>query len=206
MRILYGTTNQGKLEGMRSCTQSLGLEIIGLKELNRPLPVVEESGKDPLENAELKARAYYSAFSMPVFSCDSGLYFDGLEESLQPGIYTRRVHGKELTDEEMLDYYSNLAKEHHDQLVGRYRNAIYLILNDEVSFCSMDESLETEPFLLVSKPHEKRVAGLPLDSLSVDLRSGKYYHDLEEGSVEAEMEEGFRRFFEKVLSSIQDNA
>ena len=70
----------------------------------------------------------------------------------------------------------------------------------------MDESLETEPFLLVSKPHEKRVAGLPLDSLSVDLRSGKYYHDLEEGAVETEMEEGFRRFFEKVLSSIQDNA
>ena len=27
-------------------------------------------------NAKIKAEAYYKAFSMPVFSCDSGLYFD----------------------------------------------------------------------------------------------------------------------------------
>ena len=87
MQILYGTTNQGKLESMRKITDTLGVELIGLKELDQPIPVVEESGKNPLENAEIKARAYYKAFGMPVFSCDSGLYFDELDEEEQPGIY-----------------------------------------------------------------------------------------------------------------------
>ena len=80
MKILYGTTNQAKLESMKRITESLGIEIIGLNELNQPLPTINEDGKNPLENARIKAKAYYEAFSMPVFSCDSGLYFDDVED------------------------------------------------------------------------------------------------------------------------------
>ena len=203
MRILYGTTNQAKLDSMKRITKVLGIEIIGLKDVNQPLPHIEESGKNPLENAKMKAEAYYKAFSMPVFSCDSGLYFDNIEEKLQPGTHIRRVNGKELTDEEMIEYYSGLAKSHDDRLIGRYRNAIYFILDDETQFFSMDKSLETEPFMLVSKPHEKRIKGCPLDSISVDLASGKYYYDIEEKSVDqSAVEKGFKAFFEKVLSRI----
>ena len=203
MRILYGTTNQAKLDSMKRITKVLGIEIIGLKDVNQPLPHIEESGKNPLENAKMKAEAYYKAFSMPVFSCDSGLYFDNIEEKLQPGTHIRRVNGKELTDEEMIEYYSGLAKSHDDRLIGRYRNAIYFILDDETQFFSMDKSLETEPFMLVSKPHEKRIKGFPLDSISVDLASEKYYYDIEEKSVDqSAVLQGFKAFFEKVLSRI----
>ena len=68
MRILYGTTNQAKLASMKRITEVLGIEIIGLKDVNQPLPRIEESGKNPLENAKMKAEAYYKAFYMPVFS------------------------------------------------------------------------------------------------------------------------------------------
>ena len=203
MRILYGTTNQAKLDSMKRITKVLGIEIIGLKDVNQPLPHIEESGKNPLENAKMKAEAYYKAFSIPVFSCDSVLYFDNIEEALQPGTHIRRVNGKELTDEEMIEYYSGLAKSHDDRLIGRYRNAIYFILDDETKFFGMDESLATEPFLLVSKPHEKRIKGFPLDSISVDLASEKYYYDIEEKSVDqSAVLQGFKAFFEKVLSRI----
>lgn len=37
MRVLYGTTNQAKLESMKQMTKSLGLEIIGLSDLNQLL-------------------------------------------------------------------------------------------------------------------------------------------------------------------------
>ena len=40
-------------------------------------------------------KAYFEAFHMPVFSCDSGLYFDELSEEEQPGIHVRRVGGRE---------------------------------------------------------------------------------------------------------------
>lgn len=206
MRILYGTTNQAKLDSMKRITEVLGIEIIGLKDVNQPLPHIEESGKNPLENAKMKAEAYYKAFSMPVFSCDSGLYFDNIEDVLQPGTHIRRVNGKELTDEEMIEYYSGLAKSHDDRLIGRYRNAIYFILDDETQFFSMDKSLETEPFMLVSKPHEKRIKGFPLDSISMDLASGKYYYDIEEKSVDqSAVEQGFKAFFEKVLSKLTES-
>ena len=185
MKVLYGTTNPAKLESMKRITESIGIELIGLNDLKLPLPKVEENGRSPLENAEIKAKAYYKAFSMPVFSCDSGLYFDNLEDSLQPGTHTRRVNGKELTDEEMIQYYSDLAGRHQNRLVGRYRNAIYFILDETTCFSCMDESLMTEPFLLVSRPHHKRAAGFPLDSLSVD---------------QSAIELGFKAFFEKALS------
>lgn len=203
MKILFGTTNQAKLESMKRITGSLGVEIIGLNDLNRPLPVVDESGQNPLENAKIKAETYYKTFGMPVFSCDSGLYFDSLEESAQPGTHIRRVNGKELSDEEMIAYYSNLAKEHNNRLIGRYKNAICFIVDDKISFTSMDEALATEPFMMISKPHEKRTPGFPLDSLSVDIASGKYYHDLTNRSVDkSAVEQGFYTFFAKALAKV----
>lgn len=204
MQILYGTTNQAKLESMRRITKPLGLEIIGLKDLNKPLPSIDESGNNPIENAKIKAKAYYDAFALPVFSCDSGLYFEGLDDSLQPGTHVRRVGEKELTDEEMITYYSQLAKEHNDRLIGKYRNAICFIVDEKTIFTSMDESLNTESFLLVNTPHRKLVPGFPLDSLSVDIASGKYYYDLEDHSVDqSAIEQGFLNFFAKALAAIE---
>lgn len=85
MKILYGTTNKGKLQAMEKSVKPLNIELIGLNDLNCELPSINENGRTPLENAEIKARAYYEAFHMPVFSCDSGLYFDELDEEEQPG-------------------------------------------------------------------------------------------------------------------------
>lgn len=203
MKILYGTTNQAKFDSMKQITDALGVEIIGLNDLNQPLPQIKESGNNPLENAEIKARAYYNAFSMPVFSCDSGLYFDGLDETLQPGTYVRRVGGKELTDEEMINYYSNLSEKNGGKLIGRYRNAICLIVNESTCLSSMDETLATEPFILVSTPHRKRIEGFPLDSLSVNIASGKYYYDMQEDVAnQIDIVQGFKAFFENSLAMI----
>ncbi len=202
MKILYGTTNSGKLQAMRNGVKGLDIEIIGLNDLNCELPVIDECGKTPLENAEIKAREYFNAFQMPVFSCDSGLYFDDLEDEQQPGIYVRRINGKELDDDEMLAYYADLAKAHGGKMTGRYRNAIYFIMDETHHYSSMDMSIATEPFVLVSKPHAKRVDGFPLDSLSIDIESGKYYYDLEVKDVSTSVDEGVRAFFQRYLGSL----
>ena len=124
------------------------------------------------------------------------------EELLQPRTHIRRVNGRELTDEEMIEYYSNLAREHCDRLLGRYRNAIHFIVDESTCFSSMDATLKTEPFILVSKAHSKRVEGFPLDSLSIEIDSRKYHYDLLEKSVDqSAIEQGFRAFFERVLGS-----
>ena len=204
MKILYGTTNQAKLDSMRRIATSLGIEIIGLKELDMTLPRVEETGNNPLENARIKARAYYEAFGMPVFSCDSGLYFDELPAELQPGTHIRRVHGKELTDEEMQQYYGTLAKNHGGRLTGRYRNAIAFVWDEHTEFTSFAEALATEAFWLVEKPHETYVKGYPLDSLSLDIATGEYYYDMKERTVdESAVMQGFKAFFEEAFRQIR---
>jgi len=154
-----------------------------------------------LENAEIKAKAYFEAFGIPVFSCDSGLYFEELEPEEQPGLHVRRAGGKELTDEEMIAYYATLAERHDGKITGRYRNAIYFILDENRHYSSMDMSIATEPFVLVATPHEKRVKGFPLDSLSVDIATGKYYYDLEVKDVSTSVDDGVRAFFTRALTT-----
>ena len=199
MKILYGTTNQGKLLAMKKSLEGLDIELISLHDVEGELPKINENGKTPLENAEIKARAYFEAFHMPVFSCDSGLYFDELTEEEQPGIRVRRVGGKELTDEEMTEYYASLAAKHGGRITGRYRNAIYFILDENHHYSSMDTSIATEPFILVTKPHAKRVPGFPLDSLSVDIATGKYYYELDTKDVSTSVDDGVRDFFGEIF-------
>ena len=200
MKILYGTTNNAKLQAMKNTLESLGVEIVGLNDMDCELPDVNENGNTPLENAEIKARAYYEAFHMPVISCDSGLYFDEVKEEEQPGIHVRRVNGKELSDDEMIKYYASLAEKYGGKINGRYRNAIYFILDENHHYSSMDLSIATEPFIMVGEPHAKRVEGFPLDSLSVDIKSGKYYYDLEIKEVSTSTADGTRKFFAKILA------
>ena len=202
IKLLYGTTNKAKITVMENAVRDLGIELISLNDLNCELPVIVENGKTPLENAEIKARAYYETFHMPVFSCDSGLYFDELSDEEQPGIHVRRVNGRELSDEEMTKYYASLARKHGGKLTGRYRNAIYFILDEKSHYSSMDMSIATEPFMLVSTPHPKRVEGFPLDSLSKDMKTGEYYYDLEEREVSSNVEEGLKDFFVNVLKEM----
>ena len=202
MKILYGTGNPAKLSSMRRRLVHLDIEIIGLKDLEQPIPEVVEDGNTPLENAEKKARAYYEAFGMPVFSCDSGLYLDEVTEAEQPGIHVRTVGGKYLTDEEMLEHYAGLARK-YGGVTARYRNAICLVMDEEHVYKAMEESMASEPFLITDKPHPFRKKGFPLDSLSIDIKSGKYYYDLENDELDkVAVEDGFREFFEKVLELV----
>lgn len=169
--------------------------------MNKTIPDVPETGKTPLENAREKAYTYYKEFQMPVFSCDSGLYFDNVPDDIQPGVHVRNVNGKTLSDEEMLLYYSGLAKK-YGELTARYKNAICFVKDQEHIFEAMEPSMESESFIITSKPHKNGIIkkGFPLDCLSVDIKTGKYYYDLAEEELDkVAVEDGFLDFFRKVL-------
>lgn len=95
MKLLFGTGNQAKLNVMKIRLKPLGINLIGLEDLKKEgytVPRVPETGNTPLENARQKAMAYYQVFKMPVFSCDSGLYFDEVPDEIQPGVHVRNVN------------------------------------------------------------------------------------------------------------------
>ena len=201
MTILYGTTNPAKLLSMRKRLGTPNIEIIGLNDLKKTIPEIPEKGNTPLENAREKAYTYYRAFGMPVFSCDSGLYFDNVPDNIQPKVHVRNVNGKTLSDEEMLLYYSGLAKKYGD-LTARYKNAICFVKDEEHIFEAMEPSMESESFIITSKPHKNGVMkkGFPLDCLSVNIRTGKYYYDLAEEELDkVAVEDGFLEFFKRII-------
>ena len=112
----------------------------------------------------------------------------------------RTVNGTYLTDEEMIEYYSGLAKKYGD-LVARYKNAICLILDKTHSYEAMEQSMESAKFVITDKPHSIVKKGFPLDSLSIDIKTGKYYYDLPKEELDqVAVEDGFLEFFQKVLS------
>lgn len=200
IKLLYGTGNTAKLAAMRNRLDKLGIELIGLQDMDCEIPKVPENGNTPLENARQKAMAYYHAFHIPVFSCDSGLYFENVPENIQPGVHVRTVDGKCLTDDEMLAYYAKLAEEYGD-LTAKYKNAICLVVDENHIFEAMDESLESKKFIITKKPHPRLILqkGFPLDCLSIDIKTGKYYYDLQDDKLdEFAVEDGFLEFFKKI--------
>ena len=204
MKLLYGTGNPAKLSAMKRRLEKLDIELIGLNDLREQgleIPHVPEDGDTPLENARQKAQAYYKAFQIPVFSCDSGLYFDNVPDEVQPGVHVRNVNGKCLTDEEMMEYYGGLAKQ-YGNLTARYKNAICFVLDEENVYEAMEPSMESQKFILTDVPHSTiRKKGFPLDSLSIDIKTNKYYYDLSENELDqVAVEDGFLEFFRKVLN------
>ena len=204
MKLLYGTGNPAKLSAMKSRLESLDIELISLNDLRaegKTIPEVPENGNTPLENARQKAVAYYEAFKIPVFSCDSGLYFDNVPDEVQPGVHVRNVNGKCLSDEEMMEYYAGLVKQ-YGNLTARYKNAICFVMDETNIYEAMEPSMESEKFILTDVPHSTvRKKGFPLDSMSIDIKTKQYYYDLPEEKLEqVAVEDGFLLFFQKVLS------
>lgn len=199
MKLLYGTGNIAKLHAMQHRLAELNVEVIGLKDLHATVPEVEENGLTPLENAEKKAAVYFDTFHIPVFSCDSGLYIDELPDNLQPATHVRRINGKNLTDTEMIAYYSSLARQ-YGRLTARYKNAVCFVKDHTHIYKAMTPSMESGTFYIVEKPHTTVKKGFPIDTLSVDVRTGKYFYDLPPQQLEQlAVEDGFLEFFRKYL-------
>lgn len=206
MKLLFGTGNQAKLSAMRNRLDKLGIELTGLNDLKtegKEIPIVTENGITPLENARLKAFAYYEAFQMPVFSCDSGMYFENVPDEIQPGVHVRNLNGKCLSDEEMVTYYTGLAKK-YGNLMAEYRNAICFVMDKEHIYESFEPDLYSEKFIITDKPHSAiRKKGFPLDSISIDMKTGKYYYNLADEELEQfAVEDGVLKFFERVLKCL----
>ncbi|MCS5421096.1 MULTISPECIES: non-canonical purine NTP pyrophosphatase [Psychrilyobacter] len=197
-QILYGTRNDAKVKQMKEALNGMDIEIIGLNDIKKKIPEVIEDGKTPLENAKKKAEAYFQEFKIPVFSCDTGLYFEGIKDIDQPGVYVKRVKGRELSDDEMIEYYSKIAKKNGGEIISCYENAICLKIDENTSFEYQGPEISVNKFIISEKPYDKKIKGFPLDSLSKNIMTNKYYlEEKKPDEQENRMKEGVRNFFKE---------
>ena len=173
MKILFATKNPAKVKRYVGRLQDKGIEILTLKDIEFELDV-QETGKNAIENAYLKAKAYFEATGIVTIGIDDNLFIEELPEEKQPGTNVRRVNGKVLTDEGMIEYYTNLVKENGGRLTAKWVYGMVIYDGKE----SKQYTWSKDHFYFVDKPSEKRNPGYPLDSISVMPEFNKYFVDL----------------------------
>lgn len=176
-QILFATGNPSKAKRFSKGLQENGIEVITLKDIDIEVKI-EENGKNAIENAILKARAYSKVANIPVFAMDDNLYLENIPEEKQPGMYVRRINGKRLTDEEMLEHYSKLVKEYgiDGKLTCRWVYGMAVINNGK----EFTYTWSKEDFYMVDKPSNKINPGYPLNTISINKRLNKYFTDITE--------------------------
>ncbi|HAN10490.1 MAG TPA: hypothetical protein DCP90_07740 [Clostridiales bacterium] len=196
MKVLLATGNQAKKERYGNLLRDIGYEVISLKDINLKLEV-DENGDNPLENAIIKATAYYKATQIPTIAQDDGLFIDKFPVEKQPGTHVRRVGGRELTDDEALKYYTEELKK-----VGGESRAVWKRGLAFVNDTGQVYSLETEDEIhFVSKPCEIISKGYPLSSIGFVKARNKYTVELSAEEAEEEYKEYYtkiREFFKRI--------
>lgn len=90
-KIVFATSNAGKMREIRELLKDLGAEILSMKEAGVQIDIVEDG--DTFEaNALIKARTVWEQTGGIVLADDSGLEVDALNK--EPGVYSARYMGE----------------------------------------------------------------------------------------------------------------
>lgn len=197
MKLLFGTGNQFKKELMIKRLKELKeIEIVTPKDLGISIDVVED-GNTPEENAYKKAKAYYDVAKIPTIAEDSGLYIDKFSDEEQPGLFVKRVNGREdLTDDEIRAYYIEKLNRYGGESLACYHTGVCLIDSEGNSYTDI---IEETKFLLTTKMHTPSIlTGRTLEPLSYDINANKYFTERTDEDIKRHMEKLDNRYRELV--------
>lgn len=199
MKVLFATTNPAKVKKYKDLLAEKGIELITIKDLDYKLPI-DENGKNAIENAYIKAKTYYDKTKMPTIGMDNNLFIEELPEERQPGTHVRRINGKELNDEEMIEYYTNLVKENGGKLTAKWVYGMVICSDKGVNKFSWSK----DHFYFVNKPCEKRNPGYPLDSMTIVPEFNKYLVELtEEDKMKYKKQDNIDDVIEFITNSVK---
>ena len=185
-QILFATGNPSKAKRFSKGLYEKGIEVITPNDIDKEVKI-EENGKNAIENALIKARAYSKTVNIPVFAMDDNLYLENVPEEKQPGMYVRRVNGKRLSDNEMIEHYLKLVKEYgiNGKLTCKWVYGMAVINNGKESTYTWSK----EDFYMVDKPTNKINPGYPLNTISINKKLNKYFTDITDEDKEKVQED-----------------
>ena len=101
-KIVFATSNAGKMREIREILKDLGAEILSMKEAGVDVDIVED-GDTFAANALIKAKAVWEKTGGIVLADDSGLVIDALNG--EPGVYSARYGGPDcISDSDRINY------------------------------------------------------------------------------------------------------
>ena len=175
--ILFATNNPTKATRFSEGLLKNNIKVVSLVDINLDIEI-EETGKDSIENALIKARACSKLTNMSTFGMDDSLYIENIPDELQPGMFVRRVNDERLNDDEMLKHYSSLARKYgtDGKLTARWVYGLAVIKDGIEKTYTWNK----EDFYIVENPSNIINPGYPLNSISVNKKLNKYFTDLTE--------------------------
>ena len=179
MKLLYATGNENKYGLMQRRLKDIkDVEVVMPKHINIKINV-EENGKTVEENAIKKAKAYYEKTKLATIAEDSGLWVEKFSQEDQPGLFVKRVNGREdLSDEKILKCYIEKLNKIGGKSNARYKTGI-AVINEKGEIFS--RTVDEELFILTSDKNDKGyIKGGFLDVISYDPISNKYFNELNE--------------------------
>ncbi len=199
-KILLGTTNNAKIETIKSVSSGLGFQFFNLKDFGLENYDVEETGKSEKENAFIKAKKYYELSKSPVLSIDTGLYLEGLSSDKQPGVFVRRLVGEKATDREMTDYYKKLVKSLGGSVLGTWKVAYCFMKNENENKIFEVETSRT----FVDVESTSYIAGYPLAAIQIENKLNKYVSEISDEEKET-LDYEYAKKVREILESIYLN-
>ncbi len=91
-KIIFATSNEGKMKEIRMILADLPVEVLSMKEAGIKVDIVED-GKTFEENAIIKAKSISDISNTIVLADDSGLEVDYMNK--EPGVYSARFMGED---------------------------------------------------------------------------------------------------------------
>lgn len=200
MEFLLATTNKAKIRYYGSRLNENGITFVTPTDLNLDLEV-DENGKDPIENAIMKARAYYERTGLPSIAIDEGLFLDNVPDEIQPGTHVRRVNGHRLNDEEMIEYYTSLVNKFgkDGRLHGYYLKAVAIVNGSDV------RTYEYKDICIFSNKQSQIIdEGYPLASIRIIPQFNKFKSELTKAEEEQTIDVAQKPILEFMVNSVKE--
>lgn len=179
--ILFATKNPGKYAEFVAAFHKFSPQtsIISLADLDYQIPDCIETGATFEQNALLKARHARSHLhgndkNLIIIADDSGMEIEALNG--EPGVFTRRWNGREMSDQEIVDY---CLKKLEGKTNRRAQYTTCLVVNfpngrEEVIFGKNSG-------VILTKPHkESRLKGMPFRELFFVPELNMMFHEVRE--------------------------
>jgi leucyl-tRNA synthetase/ADP-ribose pyrophosphatase YjhB (NUDIX family) len=179
--IVIATTNKGKIDRWKHQLNIAGVNLVSAEDLGLAVGEVVENGASELENARIKAHAFWQATQKPAIAGDSGMYLEGVPANEQPGQNTKRAAGVLETDDEatmwqkMITFYTSKVDQYstNGELNAYFLDAFSLF--DGFNYYDIEVK---RPIIITNQVTYPERKVFPLCNIYKIPVNGKYYYDL----------------------------
>lgn len=200
-KIVIASKNPAKKQRFAGIFAGKAVRVFGLDDFNI-IEKPQETGATAEENAQIKAKFYSEKLGLPVFSEDEALYVDFLPPENQPGVFVRRIEGREEAgDEKLLAYWEKVvANVPLEKRTGKWHIAYCLAFpGGQVKTAALDA-----PIMFFSPSSKVRLPGWPLSSLQGPIMFEKPDSELTDSERKEHNQRADRLILEKLEELLSD--